>query len=780
MGGGMKFPQIICVAAVMSFADVTWVPQCEDNGFTLIRFSEHFEVCKKPTTDDGSVNNVSIPTSDADGVLQSLEKVYSFYIDSLGWMLPFPKSPDKKLKSNIYVYDNSVMAALYGGQDYVKALNGEYGPGMWIGVGSLKDYWGTSHEFAHGLQGVAGWLGNNSHSGWMAESHANWMAHQFNPNDAHCAEYLINYPYLYYGSTRDRYCNWQFLEHLKEEFGGGNKGAHEVNRIWMESIRDGEDGRMEQTPFSAMMMVYGWTLEQLNDQFGKFAMKNATLEYTPAKKTLYKKSWGDYEFKTRRTHDGWGDLYRRHSRVTMLNKMKCEDAVGDCTDRYISPSYWAPQRWGYNLVRIYPDSAGKVMVKFRGIVQEKPTVNGYTCFGDNTDYYKGKTYKWCNYAPDKLPNPASGWTVGLVAEGADSTPRYSEMKHGTGFNLEIETKESDKALWLAVTATPTEMQTILWDQFYYSIYRYPYMIEVVNGVPEGYTKDFWKPAGFNGTTASGYAQHANGGGWVSNKAKVAATAYVGPDAVVNGGTVSGNARIEDFAVINGGTISDNAVVRGRALVTAGNISGDAVLEDDAWLVSGTISGKAKVGAISIIVNTTVTDNAQVYGVMWAVNGKKLSGTAQLRGDLENNFTKELVKGVFYGMIDDGMLNNSNYGANLTTLPTEATANIENAKWYAIKDDSTQTDPGPTTGIASGNAYEMQHGLGTLSQNASNESLDVFDLNGRHLGLVKETPSEWSAFDNKILQKSLRAAGFNAGMYLVRAKHSQRLIRVNVR
>ena len=288
MGGGMKFTQIVCAMAVASFADVTWVPQCEDNGFTLIRSSEHFEVCKKPKTDDGAANNVSISTSDAEGVLQSLEKVYSFYIDSLGWMLPFPKSSDRKLKSNIYVFET--LPSLYGGQDYVKALNGEYGPGMWIGVASLKDYWGTSHEFAHGLQGVAGWLGNNSHSGWMAESHANWMAHQYNPNDAHCSEYLINFPYLYYGSTRDRYCNWQFLEHLKEEFGGGNKGAHEVNRIWMESIRDGEDGRMEQTPFSAMMMVYGWSLEQLNEQFGKFAMKNATLEYAPAKKSLYKKS----------------------------------------------------------------------------------------------------------------------------------------------------------------------------------------------------------------------------------------------------------------------------------------------------------------------------------------------------------------------------------------------------------------------------------------------------------------------------------------------------------
>ena len=734
-----------CLALMGGFVCVSaasWVPQCESNGFTLIKASEHFEVCKKPTTDDGHANNVSIAVADAEGVLASLENVYSFYIDSLGWMLPFPSSPNQKLKSNIYVFENSVMSSLYGSQDYVKALNGEYGPGMWIGVGSLKDYWGTSHEFAHGLQGVAGWMGNNSHSGWFAESHANWMAHQYNPNDAHCAEYLINFPYLYYGSTRDRYCNWQFLEHLKEEFGGGNKGAHEVNRIWMESIRDGEEGRMEQTPFTAMMKVFGWSLEDLNNQFGKFAMKNATLEYAPAKKTLYKKSWGDYEFATRRDASAWGDNYRRHPRVTLLNKMEGED------NRYVSPSYWAPQRWGYNLVRIYPQQAGKVVVKFRGIVQEKPTVNGYNCFGDNTDYYLGKTYKWCNYAPDKLPDPSSGWTVGLVAEGADGTPRYSEMKHGVGFNLEIETQANDKALWLVVTATPTEMQTILWDQFYYSIYRYPYMIEVENGSPEGWTKDFWKPAGFNGTTASGYTQHANGGGWVSNKAKVASTAYVGPDAVVNGGTVSGNARIEDFAVVNGGSVGDNAVVRGRALVSAGTMSGDAVLEDDAWLVSGTISGKAKVGALSIIVNSTVTDNARVYGVMWAVSGKKLSGMAQLYGDLENNFTKEIAKGVFYGMVNDDMLDNANFGANLTSPPTEATANFENAKWFAIAEDSVSTEHGNPTVVSPLNKLRVE----------TPSHLQVFSTSGKFLGTVQ--------FDGDV-QESLRAAGFCDGVYFVR-------------
>lgn len=740
-------------AGVSVAQSINWKGVCTQNGHTLIASSDHFEVCKKATFDDGSANNVSISDADAQAAIKTLEGVFSFYHDSIKWMYPQPSNATTKLKSVAYIFESSKMGALYGGGNTEACQSGECSPGLWLGSGALTDYWGLAHEYAHGLQSVAGWMGNNSHTGWIAESHANWMAHQVNSGDAHyCSEALINFPYLYYGSTRDRYCNWQFMEHLKEEFGGGYEGVQKVNRMWTESIRDGEAGRMEQTPFSAMLMAYGWTLEELNEQFGKFAMKNATLEYAPAKKKLYKKSWGDYEFATRRESSGWGDNYRRHPRVTMLNKMEC--AAGEaCADRYISPSYWAPQRWGYNLVRIYPEKAGKVTVKFRGIVQEKATVTGYTCFGDNTDYYKGKTYKWCNYAPDKLPDPASGWTVGLVAEGSDGTPRYSEMKHGTGFNLEIETKDSDKALWLAVTATPTEMQTILWDQFYYSIFRYPYMIEVVNGAPEGYNKDFWKPA-----NTSGYTKHANGGGLVSSKAKVSESVYVGPDAVVNGGTISGNARIEDFAVINGGTISGNATVRGRALVTAGTISDDAVLEEDAWLVSGTISGHAKVGAISIIVNTTVTDYAQVYGVMWAVNGKKLSGTAQLRGDLENNFTKELTKGVFYGMVDDGMLNNANYGANLTTPPTDATASIENAEWYAVADDST----GSTTAIP---ALSRTSTPGLFTAQAT---LIVFDMNGKMLG--------HAAF-NGDMQASLRAAGFQSGVYVVRENGSRQFRRV---
>ena len=732
----------------------TWNPVCEPHGHRLVRASEHFEICRKDKYDDGSTNMVGISSDEAQKGLDILESIFTFYHDSLKWSLPQPSDPDNKMKIGVYVFDDEKMGALYGGDNTEGCNENGCSPGIWLGKGSLSDRSGLAHEYAHGMQSLAGWMGNNSHTGWVCESHANWMMHQFIPDEAPgCSEYLIDFPFLYYGSTRDRYCNWHFLEHLKEEFGGGIKGAMEVNRIWTESLKDGDKGLMDQTPFSAMMMVYKWSIDDLNDQFGRWAMKQATYEYAPAKKKLYKKAWGDYEFSTRRSI-GVGYPYSNHARITMLNKMECDSTVaGDCPDRYISPSYWAPQRWGYNLVRLYPDSAGKVTVKFRGIVQDKKTVNGYTCFGDNTDVYMGKTYKWCNYAPDALPDPASGWTVGLVAEGSDGTPRYSEMKRGTAFNLEIETKASDKALWLAVTATPTEEQIIYWDQFYYSIYRYPYMIELENGAPEGYNKDFWKPA-----KAGEYSKHSNGGGLVSSKASVAATAYVGPDAVVNGGKVTGKARIEDFAVIDGGTISDNAVVRGRAFVSAGSVSGDAVLEEDAWLVSGSVSGKAKVGALSVIYESTIKDNAQVYGVMWSLEYKTVGGTAQLRGDLENNFGQELTKGVFYGMVDDGMLNNANYGANLTEPPVEATAGIENAEWYAIADDSV----GMTIAVP---ALPRIH---TPEMLANSAELQVFDMRGRALG---------TAVYNGDMQASLRAAGFKKGVYVVRESGSREVRRV---
>ena len=113
-------------------------------------------------------------------------------------------------------------------------------------------------------------------------------------------------------------------------------------------------------------------------------------------------------------------------------------------------------------------------------------------------------------------------------------------------------------------------------------------------------------------------------------------------------------------------------------------------------------------------------------------------------------------------VDNGMLDNANYGANLTTPPTDATASLDKAVWYAVADDSTGTNPTGTVHAQS------------LRLNLADDTFEVFNLNGKYLGVIKN-----AARDRISLQESLRRAGLNAGSYLVRGKDSRKMHRVNL-
>lgn len=673
---------------------------------TIIQSSDHFEIRKKPKHDDGTANNVVVPESSASAALKTLEEVFVIYHNNLGLKEPF-EGESVQYKTRVYVYEN--IDALYGGED-------SYGPGLWLGVGSLIDQWGLAHEYTHGLQSHAGGLGNTAHAGWIYESHANWMAHQYIPTNVHCSEMLVNFPYLYYGSTRDRYCNWQYLEYFKEEH-----GFEEVNRLWTDSKRSSE--QKEQTPFTAIQFIQNWDLASLNEDFGKWAQKNVTWDYSNG--STYRSSYGDYELSTRR--NTWNT--DRHSRVTMMN------LLNESENQYISPDYWAPQRYGYNIVRLYPDNTSEnstIVLKFRGVIQEKNASSNYSCYGNLSDWYD-QYYSWCNLIPDEVADPGSSWHWGLVAVSSDGSPRYSMLQSGTGSDLEFEVKSNDQALYMVVVATPTVEQTVLWDQFYYSIYRYPYMIGLENAKPEGFQANAWEPA-----SLSNYTVHSNGGGYVSNTANVEPTVYVGPKAVVSGGTLSGTVRVEDFAVVSGGTISGNVVIRGRALVSGGVMSDYAILEDDAWLVSGTIKENAKVGALSIVKNSTISGSAEFYGVMWPLSDKTLTGTAQLRGDLEMNFSSTVNSGVFYGILGNADLTNSQFGASLTQPPVEVTASIEDASWWNLTS-------GTTLKVSS---KELKCSVRNINENQwqvffpkGTQSLSLVDLNGKIISRFNVTSVE---------------------------------------
>ena len=110
----MKKVLISTAMVVLGFGSAfsqTWSPVCEAKGHTLIASSDHFEICKKATFDDGSANNVSVSLSDAETALKTLEYIFSVYHDSLKWMLPQPSSANLKYKSVAYIFENSKMGA---------------------------------------------------------------------------------------------------------------------------------------------------------------------------------------------------------------------------------------------------------------------------------------------------------------------------------------------------------------------------------------------------------------------------------------------------------------------------------------------------------------------------------------------------------------------------------------------------------------------------------------------------------------------------------------------
>jgi hypothetical protein len=220
----------------------------------------------------------------------------------------------------------------------------------------------------------------------------------------------------------------------------------------------------------------------------------------------------------------------RRLRLTQL------DPLDPAQNRYVVPSQQAPQRWGYNLVRLVPDAgATAVTVTFRGVVQRAA----------NSDF------RW-----------------GLVAtDTALAKPRYSPLQRGTDGALTFCINPGEP-LFLMVMGTPSVQQSIQWDQAYPTIYRYPYMVQLAGAKPDGYQTGAPNPSP-NG------ARWSNGGGWVATGARVLAGAYVGPRAAVLSGTVGASARIEDHAVIAGGTVDSGTVGGLTILLPGATVSGSA-------------------------------------------------------------------------------------------------------------------------------------------------------------------------------------------------------------
>ncbi|MEH2919581.1 Svx/AvrXca family virulence/avirulence protein [Samsonia erythrinae] len=553
-------------------------------------------------------NNNDADRNDVIAAGQKLEQIWDKFINQIQFSEPYCKQT-VKYKANIHI---DPTFGLSGG------IAGGNTMGMWIGPASLKDNWGLAHEFTHALQGQTGSFQNaegENYVGWIWESHANWMTHQmdeFRGTSAHCSEMLVNYPHIYLGSTRNRYCNWQFMEYLKNRF-----GYSIINDMWSKAPKIGESGHATADPLSVLRTNMGWSQSEFNDVFGDWAMHNVNWDYVDPdgfdRGRFYRSTYGSYD--TVQPNEFNAD---RLLRTTAL-----EPVDGASARRFAVPFDQAPQQLGYNIVRLIPESgATNITVQFHGMVQNQPAVTRFP--GLKND-------------PATVPQPHSDWRWGIVAIGADGVSRYSELQRGASATVEnFAIRHDDRGIYMVVMGTPSVMQKIKWDQSYYSLYRYPWMADFTNVWPEGSQPDAPNP------TANGH-RHANGGGWVSQSANVAPTAYVGPYARVIGGNVMDNARIEDRATI----------------------------------LSGTVEGHAVVGGLTVMQgDTVVRDNARLHTVFMGPGaferGIVLSGSAQMRGDAEIRGASA-SQGVFYGFIDENEVRSGDSGAFLTDAVPEVTA-----------------------------------------------------------------------------------------------------------
>ena len=682
-------------------ADYKWTSYYESNRFVL-RYSE-----------DRS-HDAYVTETAARAALASLENAYDSIVHKLGFHPAHVSTAATKYKCEVIVTrgannTSGVKAWADGGGTAYGGLTPDRGdiniqaPVMW--VPSSLNHATMTHELTHGLQQASGGFRDSDFVGWIHESHANFMAYQIHGSGLDGTEVITRQAHIHLGFSHTRYNNWPFLEYFKD-----TKGMQFVNDIWSKSYGRSDANRYSADPFGELMRVHNVSQAGFGDMIGDFAMKNVIYDY--ARKAAFR---GAYNA------SGVSERHRRH-RFTYLAAL---DSTDGANRRFASPFHFAPQRYGFNIIRLYPDAAaGSVTVRFRGSVQERNNITNYT-----------KKLSWEPDAAYLHDNPGSDWRYGLVAVTGDAasssasvTARYSELKRASDGNPDasISMQNGETQLYLVVAATPTVNHKIKWDQYYYTIYRFPYMLEINGAKPDGF-QEAPNPAG---------GRHANGGGFVANAATVAATAYVGPNARVLGGTVSGNARIEGRAVIRGGTVSGNAVIRDYALIVGGTVGGDAVVSDGAVVWEGQVSDNAKIHGSSFVYGSgsRISGDAQVGGSSW-FSGGVLSGTAQMLGNGSGSLTAS--SGIFFS--GGGSSADDPAAASRTAVPAEVTAPMSMA-WYgehAARTANPRVIAKNTRVFKFDDRGNLRYDLGGVQH----ANLRIFDARGRLLKTVRLSGAE---------------------------------------
>ena len=238
-----------------------------------------------------------------------------------------------------------------------------------------------------------------------------------------------------------------------------------------------------------------------------------------------------------------GAAMRRVFNEYLLNEpMQREQVYADLLPRPDAPGWWrpdplrAPQPGGYTQHELKLPKSGRVSVDLRPL--------------------------------------NSAVRASLVAVNEDGSEAAFAGPIASG-ELALEVPREAKQLVLVVAATPEKFEYWTEDEMKFPMRTHPmrqrhhYVVKLTGTEPLHHEAKM-----------EGGKRHTNGGGFVADTAKVAATAFIGPDAVIlDEAKVEGNAIIDGPARVTGkAIISDEARVLGPALIE------NAVLKDQATVI----------------------------------------------------------------------------------------------------------------------------------------------------------------------------------------------------
>jgi carbonic anhydrase/acetyltransferase-like protein (isoleucine patch superfamily) len=466
---------------------------------------------------------------DPDNVLSQLETLYNFYVNSMKF------TPETGLLAQhkiIVIITRTWSNAPLDAWATGGSTDGRVGV-INIAPGAAQPgSWGLAHELAHVFQ-------NYTFLGRSGVGFTNASAGSFWETSAEFMSMQV-YPNTAAGDLT-RFLRTENLAYSSSRHHYGNwmlvqyivdkhGGVPMFNRIWNEA-------RNTEHPLETYRRISGISQAELNAQMAEYAQHQVTYDYSNRSSFM--------PFINNMYGAGFINAY---------NGVPV-DAVNQSTGHYAIPDALAPSDYGYNKIKLVPSTDG-------GLIQL---------------HLKGHV----NAAAQ------SGWSYGFVAV-KNGVPRYGPVTTAPDSTISFQTQPGERDVYLVVVGAPATVHHYAFLDGYTKNYRYPYEFRVAGAVPSGYEPGYVKPA-----ATGGGRWHSNGGGWVSNQANVASTAYVGPRAAVYGNsTVSGNARIEGLAWVNSGaTVGGNAVVKDNAIIQGGaNLSGSIVVGGDAELANTCGSG----------------------------------------------------------------------------------------------------------------------------------------------------------------------------------------------